>query len=110
MPPTSPEPVPECTGEPGTWKDCRGWRTSGQCSDGRRHSADPPDPAIADVHFDASDTTAAAALPRVRSPACLPANRHQRDQADRAVGLFRMPDMRVVRLPRTDAEAAGRYL
>ena len=97
-------------GGPATRTDRRAWRSSGHCTDGRRHSTDPPDPAISDVHVDAGDAGAAAALPWLRSGARVPANRHQRDQADRAVGLFRMPDVRVVRLPRTDAEAAGRHL
>jgi hypothetical protein len=65
----------------------------------RFQSAGAPDAATADIYVDAGDAGAGVALPWLRSRARVPTDRDQRDQADRAVGLLRVPDVRVVRVP-----------
>src|SRR5471030_3552395 len=63
---------------------------------------------VGGLHLDTRCRAARAQVPGLRCAARVPAKRDQRREADRAVGLLRLPRLWSVRLPRTHAAAAAR--
>src|SRR5207247_8041857 len=62
---------------------------------------------ISPRHVYARHARAAVVLSRLRLSAGVSTDRHWRREADRAVGLFRVPNVRAVRLSGSDSEASA---